>query len=435
MVSSYLIQPGETQASIDARRRMALALAQQSAQPQDIKHWTQGLAQLANAGISGYELYNLDKQDREEAAKGNELMARMLSGGAVSQPSAPPPMPTPSRPAPSVSGPVASADPAPVTGPRPGGPVMPSNKVWGDAEAEAAGLYETPAKNVKMASALAAPTAAPVAPMPPGPQVAQAAPPPASASPAGPNRELLVQMLANRKTAPIAQQIISAQIGQQFKPSEYDFKERPDGTLVAVNKKNPRDVHVVNAPGGGQSAIDFEAKKAGAIARSKLESERAVTKPEQDKQQQDVAKVVTADIDRAIKKVDSAFLPTTGMTGSMLSKVGGTAANDVRALVDTVKANTGFQELQKMRNSSPTGGALGSITERELALLQSTVGNLEQSQTADQFKDNLRRVKNVYLDIIHGEGKGPSREKLTYQEQSRPDRAAIEQEMKRRGLR
>ncbi len=73
-----------------------------------------------------------------------------------------------------------------------------------------------------------------------------------------------------------------------------------------------------------------------------------------------------------------------------------------------------------MRSASPTGAALGSVTERELALLQSTIGNLEQSQDDVQLKDNLRRVKNTYLDIIHGEGKGPEREKLTFQEKAGP---------------
>ena len=74
-----------------------------------------------------------------------------------------------------------------------------------------------------------------------------------------------------------------------------------------------------------------------------------------------------------------------------------------------------------MRQASPTGAALGSVTERELSLLQATTGNLEQSQTAAQFKDNLRRLKNVHLDIIHGEGNGPPREKLTFKEKPKDE--------------
>jgi len=79
--SSYMIAPGETQSSIDMRRKLALALHQQAVGPQKIDHWTQGLAQLANAGITGYEMHSIDKADREEAAKGNALMAQLLGGG------------------------------------------------------------------------------------------------------------------------------------------------------------------------------------------------------------------------------------------------------------------------------------------------------------------------------------------------------------------
>ncbi len=110
--------------------------------------------------------------------------------------------------------------------------------------------------------------------------------------------------------------------------------------------------------------------------------------------------------------MDTATLPTTGVIGQALSHVGGTAASDVSELIGTVKANAGFAELNKMRNSSPTGAALGSVTEQELAFLQKTIGSLEQKQTEGQLRYNLKRVKNAYMDIVHGEGKGPTREEL-----------------------
>lgn len=85
--SSYMTAPGETQTAFDARRKLALMLAQKSMEPQKIEHWTQGLAQLANAGISGWELHNLDKQDREETARGNELLVNQAYGQqAATQP-------------------------------------------------------------------------------------------------------------------------------------------------------------------------------------------------------------------------------------------------------------------------------------------------------------------------------------------------------------
>jgi hypothetical protein len=82
---------------------------------------------------------------------------------------------------------------------------------------------------------------------------------------------------------------------------------------------------------------------------------------------------------------------TTGFIGSQLSKVPGTPAYDLSQTLDTLLASAGFETLQEMRNNSPTGGALGSVTERELALLQATWGSLQQSQSKEQFEANLDR--------------------------------------------
>lgn len=114
--------------------------------------------------------------------------------------------------------------------------------------------------------------------------------------------------------------------------------------------------------------------------------------------------VVTEDIGRALDLIESDPAFTTGVIGQTLANLGGTPANRVRNLVDTVKSNVGFDRLQAMRESSPTGGALGSVTERELSLLTSAIGSLEQSNNADDLAYNLRRVNKIYMDIIHGPG-------------------------------
>lgn len=125
--------------------------------------------------------------------------------------------------------------------------------------------------------------------------------------------------------------------------------------------------------------------------------------------QQQSADIVTQDISRAVEKIEQSPNWTAGFFGNALSGVGGTEANNVRKLIDTVEANTAFDRLQAMRNASKTGGALGSITERELQLLAATRGSLEQSQDAKQLAYNLKRLNNVILDIVHGPGKGPKR--------------------------
>lgn len=112
------------------------------------------------------------------------------------------------------------------------------------------------------------------------------------------------------------------------------------------------------------------------------------------------ADVVTQDIDRIKDIVKNADIPVTG-AGSFLSVIPGTAAHDASKLLDTIKANAGFDRLQQMREQSPTGGALGQVSEFENRLLQATIGNLEMSQSEDQFLQNLDRVQKIYEKIIH----------------------------------
>lgn len=139
------------------------------------------------------------------------------------------------------------------------------------------------------------------------------------------------------------------------------------------------------------------------IAGGPVETERAeaaTAKAAEQRQREQTADTVTRDIDRALDIVETADIPVTGM-GSYLSAIPGTQARDVSALVDTVKANVGFDKLQQMRAASPTGGALGQVSERENLLLQSTIANLEQSQSKEQFTRNLQEVKKVYGDIVN----------------------------------
>lgn len=115
--------------------------------------------------------------------------------------------------------------------------------------------------------------------------------------------------------------------------------------------------------------------------------------------------VVLQDIGKAKEMASGkgSLLPTTGI-GSIMSGIPGTKAHDLAATLDTIKANIGFDRLQKMRAESPTGGALGSVSDSENKMLQSTLGSLAQSQSREQFMQNLDRLENVYLDIVHGKG-------------------------------
>lgn len=92
---------------------------------------------------------------------------------------------------------------------------------------------------------------------------------------------------------------------------------------------------------------------------------------------------------------------STGLPGQALSGLGGTQAHDLVTNLDTVVANVGFDRLQQMRAESPTGGALGPVSDFENRMLQASLASLRTSQSQDQLRDNLDRVEMHYLNVMN----------------------------------
>jgi hypothetical protein len=131
--------------------------------------------------------------------------------------------------------------------------------------------------------------------------------------------------------------------------------------------------------------------------------DQAASAESKDEQRRTWNLIVNDEIGRALNIIEGGgWLPTTGLGSDLAAGVGGTAARDLKGLLDTVKANAGFDRLQAMRDASPTGGALGQVSERELAFLQSTIGNLEQSQSKEQITYNLKRLQKIYQNMLDG---------------------------------
>ena len=84
---------------------------------------------------------------------------------------------------------------------------------------------------------------------------------------------------------------------------------------------------------------------------------------------------------------------TTGLAGARLGDIAGTDAYDLKQTISTIQANVGFDKLQSMRQLSKTGGALGSVSEKELALLTGALGSLDTAQSEEQFLAQLDRVE------------------------------------------
>ncbi len=104
---------------------------------------------------------------------------------------------------------------------------------------------------------------------------------------------------------------------------------------------------------------------------------------------------LSSDIDELISKVTTA---TAGPGGVILDQFPGTTARDLQSNLDSIKANVGFATLQAMREASPTGGALGQVSDVENKLLQSTLASLQLGQSPAQLISNLKKVKQRFTE-------------------------------------
>lgn len=292
--SSYMIAPGDTTDSMSMRRRLALALAQKNMQPPQIDHWTQGLAHLANNAISGYQIGALDREEKEETAKGNALLAQLFSGG---QPGAAPTSPT-SAPASAggfgeaiagieSGGKYDALGPQTKTGDRAfgkyqvmganvpewtkahlGRPMTPE-EFLADPKAQDAvfqGQFGQYAQKYGPEGAARAWFAGEggmndlgrkdqlgTSVGQYGQRFAQALQTQPESAQGAPNRDAVIQMLGNRRTAPIAQGIIQKSVGAQFEPV------KPTDEM--------REYDLYRKQGGKESFYDYKTglKRAGAI--------------------------------------------------------------------------------------------------------------------------------------------------------------------------
>lgn len=88
-----------------------------------------------------------------------------------------------------------------------------------------------------------------------------------------------------------------------------------------------------------------------------------------------------------------------GGTGwqSLLSAVPESSARELEAALRPIRATLAFDRLQEMREESKTGGALGAVSEKELALLEGAVSALDTGVSRGSFLDSLDQIERHFV--------------------------------------
>jgi len=102
---------------------------------------------------------------------------------------------------------------------------------------------------------------------------------------------------------------------------------------------------------------------------------------------------VEQSVDKLLKNESGlrAIVGVSGMIPNIPGRPPAIAATDLQ----TLKSKVAVQAIQAMRDASKTGGAVGSVTEREWPRLEAQFGNLQQAQDYESIKQALENIKEI----------------------------------------
>jgi hypothetical protein len=227
-----------------------------------------------------------------------------------------------------------------------------------------------------------------------------------------PQREFQQWKMGQAKAnAPLERQLLQARIQKARRASAEANSGDPRFGKTGAIFQDPRtgQYYTVQFADDGTrkiSPLQDELTPAGLSGRAAADKKQAVMDREFEvKGRQGLSKAASAmdaaersdaNVFRTLDNLERLASPwTTGFKGTLGAYIAGSPASDLAIELDQIKANLGFAELQDMRANSPTGGALGAVSQRELDLLTRAQVALDQAQSLGQFKSALKRIRQI----------------------------------------
>lgn len=143
------------------------------------------------------------------------------------------------------------------------------------------------------------------------------------------------------------------------------------------------------------------ADEAGSVQKAKEEAKLGVKTEAAEPKARQTMERMSSNADDAKAAVDMALKQssdwTTGFAGNVGKHIPGTPAFDLAANLDRLQSRLGLDTLQEIKDSSPTGSALGRVTNYEMGILVKAKENLDQAQSRPQFEAALKDLK-IKLD-------------------------------------
>ena len=191
-----------------------------------------------------------------------------------------------------------------------------------------------------------------------------------------------------------------------------DYIRTPDGKVKVFEDGKPRQYTISG------STAEQEAEKKRLDIAEKTKEQEDLQKKETKKRVNEsfAASNVGSAVDTALSLTDRWGAAGVGSKIVRGIPIGGMPWDTLDAKLDTIKSNVGFQELQKMRDASPTGAGLGPVSDFENKLLSSTTASLATYQDPAELKKGLIRIKAAFhvLATNKYDDKNPETEKARF---------------------
>lgn len=100
----------------------------------------------------------------------------------------------------------------------------------------------------------------------------------------------------------------------------------------------------------------------------------------------------------ALGKLAEGGLGQTGVAGQFTGWIDASAAGDLESVYNTIRGNISFDQLAQMRAESPTGGALGQVSNFEGQLLMDAEGSLKAGLQRNTQISNLTNIMAAYVN-------------------------------------
>jgi hypothetical protein len=205
-----------------------------------------------------------------------------------------------------------------------------------------------------------------------------------------------------RGAPPMEQTLAQYQVGQQVKGRNPNMAPYPGSAQVSPNiirgqaaaeEGGKQDVRVGAEPviAGKTKTAQLRAEKDASFSDAQSQFDAAYTTV--NNRLSDIKRFIAHPAARRVIGPLDAFTPNFGR------------ARGAQQIYDTLVASATFDALQEMRINSPTGGALGNVSDADIRLLKESIGALGQAQNEEDFFESLRiyeeRLKQVRDRLVN----------------------------------